>query len=213
MTLRPPDGLWSAKGTLLMLAALLGPTLASLALAHDGGFVASLTASRTILVSCGALIAAGLLIGHARLAGNDHSLWLATTLGVFAISGLARGGYALTHPAEVELQSATILAGVVGVTAALTAMLYVGGRWGGDLSPLLVCAPLCAALLGGQQLVIMRGPTFDQALVPVLTVLLVFLLLAFAGVVQGLSALPQWARDRFSVAACLAVAGGLVVHP
>jgi signal transduction histidine kinase len=213
MTLRPPDGLWSVKGTLLLLAALLGPTLASLALVHDGGFAASLAASRTILVSCGALVATGLLVGHARLAGNDHSLWLATALGVFAVSGLARGGYGLTHPAEVESRTATILVGVLCVTTALTAMLYVGSRWGGDLNPLLVGVPLGAALLGAQQLVLTGGPWVDRDLVPALTLLLVLAVLGFAGVVQRLSALPHWARDRFSVAGCLAVGGGLVLLP
>jgi signal transduction histidine kinase len=213
LTLRPPAGLWSAKGTLLVLAALLGPTLASLALVHSAGFAATVTASRAILVSSGALVAAGLLVGHARLAGNDHSLWLATASGVFAVSGLARGGYGLTHPAEVEARTATILVGVLAVTTALTVMLYCGRRWGGDLNPLVVAAPLTVALLVAQQLAMAAGPGLDHDLVPVLAVLLVVAVLGFAAVVQGLDALPHWVRDRVSVAVCLGVAGGLVLLP
>ena len=213
MSLRPPDGLWSAKGTLLVLTALLGPTLASLALVHNGGFAATLIASRTILVSCGALIAAGLLIGQARLAGNDHSLWLATAFGVLAVSGLARGGYGLTHPAEAAARTATILAGVVGLVVVLTAMLFCGRRWGGTLNPLAIGAPLGAALVVTQQAVILGGPVLDRRLVPVLTGVLVLAVLGFAAVVQGLTALPRWARNRFSVAVCLAVAGRLVLLP
>jgi signal transduction histidine kinase len=213
MTLRPPEGLWSAKGTLLVLAALLGPTLASLALVHSGGFVATLTASRTILVSSGALVAAGLLVGHARLAGNDHSLWLGTALGVFAVTGLARGGYGLTHPDELEARTATILVGVGAVTAALTVMLYCGRRWGGDLNPLVVAVPLGVALVVAQQLVMSAGSGLDRELVPALAVLLFVAVLGFAAVVQGLDALPHWARDRVSVAVLLGVAGGLVLLP
>jgi signal transduction histidine kinase len=213
MSLRPPDGLWSARGTLLVLAALLGPTLASLALVHNGGFTATLIASRTILVSCGALVAAGLLIGHARLAGNDHSLWLATALGVLAVSGLARGGYGLTHPAEAASRTATILVGVVGLNVVLTVMLFCGKRWGADLNPLVVGAPCGAALLVAQEAVILGAPELDRQLVPALTVVLVLAVLGFAAVVQGLTALPRWARNRFSVAVCLGVAGRLVLLP
>jgi signal transduction histidine kinase len=213
MSLRPPDGLWSARGTLLLLAALLGPTLASLALVHDGGLAATLIASRTILVSCGALVAAGLLIGHARLAGNDHSLWLATALGVLAVSGLARGGYGLTHPAAAASRPATILVGVIGVVVVLTFMLFCGRRWGGALNPLVVGAPLGATLVVLQQAVIVSGPELDRRLVPVLTAVLVVAVLGFAVVVQGLTALPRWARNRFSVAVCLAAAGRLVLLP
>jgi signal transduction histidine kinase len=213
MTLRPPDGLWSVKGTLLVLAALLGPTLACLALVHNGGLAATLIASRTILVSCAALVASGLLIGHARLAGNDDSLWLATALGVLAVSGLARGGYGLTHPAEAASRTATILVGVVGLNVVLTVLLFCGRRWGADLNPLVVGAPLGAALVIAQQAVILGGPELDRQLVPALTVVLVLAVLGFAALVQGLTALPRWARNRFSVAVCLGVAGRLVLLP
>jgi len=213
MSLRPPDGLWSVKGTLLVLAALLGPTLASLALVHNGGFAATLIASRTILVSCGALVASGLLIGHARLAGNDHSLWLATALGVLAVSGLARGGYALTHPAEAASRTATILVGVVGLNVVLTVLLFCGRRWGGGLNPLAVGAPFGAALVIAQQAVILGAPRLDPQLVPALSVVLVLVVVGFAFVVQSLTALPRWARNRFSVAVCLGVAGRLVLLP
>jgi signal transduction histidine kinase len=213
MTLRPPDGLWSVKGTLLVLGALLGPTLASLALVHDGGLVASVTASRTILVSCGALVATGLLVGHARLGGNDHSLWLATALGILGVSGLVRGGYGLTHPGAADSRSATILAGVLALNVVLSVILFCGRRWGGDLNPLLVGLPVGALLLVVQQAVIWGGPELDRRLVPPLTVVLVVAVVGFATVVQGLTALPQWARDRFSVAVCLGVAGRLLLLP
>src|SRR3954452_16804215 len=123
MTLRPPDGLWSARGTVLVLAALLGPTLGSLALVHNGDLADTLAAARTLLIACGSLVAAGLLIGHGRLAGNDHSLWLAAAVGIPAVTGMARGGYGLTHPEQLKLQSATVLAGVVVLNAVLALML------------------------------------------------------------------------------------------
>jgi signal transduction histidine kinase len=213
MSLRPPAGLWSVKGTLLVLAALLGPTLASLALVHNGGFAATLIASRTILVSCGALVAAGILVGHARLAGNDDSLWLATALGVLAVSGLARGGYGLIHPVEAASRSATILLGIAALNVVLTVLLFCGRRWGGDLNPLAVGAPFGAALLIAQQAVILGAPALDWQLVPALTVILVLTVAGFAAIVQSLTALPRWARNRFSVAVCVGVAGRLVLLP
>jgi signal transduction histidine kinase len=206
MTLRPPDGLWSARGTILVFAALVGPTLASLALVHNGDLAETLAAVRTLLVACGALVAAGLLVGHGRLAGNDQSLWLATAIGILATTALARGGYGLTHPTELKLQTATILVGVIGLNAVLAFMLLCARRWGGVLNPLVVGVPLAVMLLVGQQLVIMGGPRLDQELLPALGVLLCGSVLGLAVALQRLDTLPQWARDRFALAVCLCVA-------
>jgi len=211
MTLRPPDGLWSARGTVLVFAALVGPTLGSLALVHNGDLADTLAAARTLLIACGALVAAGLMIGHGRLAGNDQSLWLAAAFGILATTGLARGGYGLTHPAELKLQTATILVGVVGLNTVLALMLLCARRWGAVLNPLVVGVPVAVVLLVGQQLVIMGGPRLDSAFLPLLTVLLCLAVLGLAIAVQRLDTLPQWARDRFSLAVCLCVASRVIL--
>jgi len=206
MTLRPPDGLWSARATILVFAALVGPTLGSLALVHNGDLADTLAAVRTLLVACGALVAAGLLIGQGRLAGNDQSLWLATAFGILATTALARGGYGLTHPTELKLQTATILVGVIGLNAVLAFMLLCARRWGSVLNPLVVGVPLAVTVLAGQQLVIMAGPRLDEELLPALGVLLCGSVLGLAVALQRLDTLPQWARDRFALAVCLCVA-------
>jgi signal transduction histidine kinase len=211
MTLRPPDGLWSVRGTLLVFAAVVGPTLASVALVHDGDLPDTLAAARTILIACGALVATGLLVGHGRLAGNDESLWLATATGVLAATGLARGGYGLTHPQDMSADAATILLGVVGLNVVLAGILLCARRWGGALNPLVVGVPLAVALLVAQQLVITGDAHVDSALLPLITVLLCCAVLALAVAVQRLDALSSWARDRISLAICLGVASRVLL--
>jgi signal transduction histidine kinase len=84
-------------------------------------------------------------------------------------------------------------------------MLLCARRWGSVLNPLLVGVPVAVALLVGQQLVIMDGPRVDAQFLPVLTVLLCCAVLGLAIAIQRLDTLPQWARDRFSLAVCLCV--------
>jgi signal transduction histidine kinase len=211
MTLRPPDGLWSTRGTVLVFAAVVGPTLGSLALVHDGDLTDTLTAVRTLLVACGALVATGLLVGHGRLAGNDQSLWLATAVGILATTGLARGGYGLTHPADVEAHTATVLVGAVVLTAVLAAVLLCARSWGGRVNPLVVGVPLTVAVLVGQQLLMMGDRHLDAAFLPVLAVLLCLAVLGLAVAVQRLDNLPQWARDRLTLAMCLCAASRVLL--
>lgn len=193
-----------------MLAALVGPTGASLALAHSGDLFESLASARTVAVACGALVACGMLLGHARLAGNDHSQWLATALGVFAVTGLARGGYGLTHPDAVREQTATTLVGLMLLTAVLWGLLSIGAH-SRVANPLPLGIVLAVLFVTAQQVALTRGVGLDDRWAPWLVLPVVTIVVALAGAIHRLDALPVWARTRFSLALVLGTLSGVVL--
>ena len=101
MTLRPHDRQWSAKGTWVVLVALVAPTVSVLALGRRGDPVTSAAAVSTFVLGCGALLSAGLLVAHGRLAANLDSTLAGGTLGVTAVLVLV-GGPGLAHGSATE---------------------------------------------------------------------------------------------------------------
>lgn len=183
-----------------MLGVLLAPGLALLALIHDGDLHSTLSVTRSVLVACGGLLAVGLLIGHARLAGNEQSMWLASAFGVMALACLLRGGYRLIHPDETRFQHPTILLAVVGINFALLLMLVRARREPRGLNALAVALPMAMTLLVAQQIILNGGPSVVAPMTVGLSVVLCCSLLGFAVAVRWLDALPRWARDRLCVA-------------
>jgi signal transduction histidine kinase len=187
----------------LVLAALLAPTVAATWLSHEGGAAETMAAARTVLVACGALLSAGLLLAHARLAGNDHSLWLGTSLGVFAVVGLVRGGYSLTHPVSVHTQATTVLGATVALVSVLGTVIVLAAHHPRWMHPLAVGILLAVGGLVAQHVALVDGPQVSGSSVPVVSVVLCAVVVVLAHAVHRLDALPRWARDRLGVAVLL----------
>lgn len=188
------------QGTSWMLTVLLVPTLAAIWLAHESGTAETLVEARTVLVACGALISAGLLLVHARLAGNEHSQWFGTALAVFAVLGLVRGGYSLTHPVSIPAHAATILGGTLALVAVLGVLALIADRRPSWMHPLAVGIPLVVVSLTVQHVALAGRPRMSIPSAPALSLVLCGVVTLLALIVHRLDALPRWARDRLSAA-------------
>jgi signal transduction histidine kinase len=207
MNYRLPCDLWGWRGTALVLVALFTPLLAVVTLARGGDGAETAAAARAIFIGSAALASAGLLQAHGRLAGNEHSQWLSVALGILALAGLTRGGYALTHPDDVRRHGTTVM--VVSVCLMLTLVgLVLLAAQSRSVSPLVVGVPVGALLLVLQHAAVLAGPVLDARLAPVLGAILCLVTLAFALALLRLAALPDWARVRFAAATVL---GGVSV--
>jgi signal transduction histidine kinase len=207
MKYRLPCDLWGWRGTALVLVALLTPLVAVVTLAWDGDGAETAAAARAIFVGSAALAAAGLLQVHARLAANQHSQWLSVALGILALAGLTRGGYALTHPDDVRRHGTVVMVISICLMLALVGLVVLAVQ-GRSVNPMVVGVPLGSLLLVLQQAAVITGPVLDARLVPLLGALLLLATLGLAVSVLRLAALPEWARVRLAAAAVL---GGISV--
>src|SRR4051794_32051197 len=161
MTLRPPAGTSSLRSTGLLLAALVVPTALALALADEEGLAEVLPAAGTVLLTLGAVISCGLLLGHARLAGNEQTLWFGTAMAAIALTALVRSAVSLTHPVSAMPPPEAVMAGLIPLLGSF-AVVFVVARSSSRLRPLAVGLPLVVVTLVAQQVVRAVDPGIDS---------------------------------------------------
>lgn len=208
MTLRPPPGVWTARGTALLLAVLVVPTAAVVALGARGGALDTLLAARPVLLGASALVAAALLLGHGRLADHAGSRALGATAGVLALASLASGGQALLTPDAPG--PARALAVATAAVAAAALLLVLARALSGRVHPLVLGVPVAVLVAAAPPLAsTVSAETFDGAL---LAVCAAFCLATAALVVlvQHDTELPRWVRDRGAVGLLLVAGGDLL---
>jgi signal transduction histidine kinase len=107
--LTTPWGVWTWRGTALVVVLMLAPLLATLGLgAHGDGFTTALHA-RGLLVGT-VLLAAGVLLHlHWRITANTTTGWLALLLAVAAVPAVTLGAFTLAHPRAVQAQAAWLV--------------------------------------------------------------------------------------------------------
>jgi signal transduction histidine kinase len=200
-TLRIPRGVWTWRGTALVLVLILAPLLATLTLVPDTDVLSTASSARSLVVGTATLAAGVFLYLHWRITTNDTSGWLSLLLAVAAAPGLALGAFSLTHPEEVTAQAGWLfvfrVAIVLGlITAALASRLV---RLPSD--PLAIGLVVGLAVACVRHVLLVQAPPLSTP--PVLDVVrivvLVGLAITLSVVVFRLENLPRWARARVAV--------------
>lgn len=208
MTLRPPPGVWTARGTALLLPVLVVPTAAVVALGARGGPLETLLAARPVLLGAAGLVAAVLLSGHGRLADHAGSRALGSAAGVLGLAFLASGGHALARPDQPAPGRA--LAVTTGTLVAASLLLVLTRALSGRVHPLVLGAPAGVLVAVAAPLASRLDPgVFDGALLAVCAAYLLATA-TLVVLVQHDTELPRWVRDRGSAGLLLATGGDLL---
>ena len=217
--LRIPLGVWTWRGTALVLALMLAPLLATLTLVPDGDVLATASQARSLLVGTACLAAGVFLYLHWRITADETSAWLALLLAVAAMPGMALGAFSLTHLETLERQSgwlfafqAAILLGLFGTL--LASRLF---RLRGD--PLAIGLVLGMAIASARHVVLVEAPPLpspaDHDLIRI--AVLAVLTCTLAASIFLLEALPRWVRARVAAGTLLlglgSAVGGMVALP
>lgn len=194
-------------GIALLIVLPLG---AVLGLAHGPDLADTLSTARTIALCFAALVAAGLVYAHGRVATNEQSEWLGVALGVPAAVTLARTGHALTQPDDLPEHAGDVLALstlVLGVSALLVAAAV---RNPTRLRPLAAALPPLLVALVAQQLLLPARPLLGSGTTPAIAAAHVVASIGLAVLIGGLDALPRWVRRRLGASVALAGAATAV---
>jgi signal transduction histidine kinase len=210
-----PRGVWSWKGTVLVLVMVAAPQLVAMALSGDAwhlGRAAALSGLVTFPVLLGAAV---LLYFHWRITGGAKTSWLACGLTAIAVQGIALEGLRLATPDAIAARPGWMMIVDLAFAATVLIMLTVAERHELPYDP--VGTGLTAGLLftavryGLAQEVAPLGVTTEVLLSWSLILLAVNLLIAHA--VFHLSGVPAWARARLALAFVLLSLSHLVTYP
>jgi signal transduction histidine kinase len=217
--LRIPLGVWSWRGTALVLALVLAPLLTMLTLVPAGDVITTAAHARGLLVGTATLAAGAFLYLHWRITSHETSGWLALLLAVAAMPAMALGAFSLTHLETVEEQAGWVFAFRVAILLGLFGTV-LASRWvslRGD--PLAIGLVAGLAIASARHLVLVEAPPLpspaghDLIRITVLAALICGL----AASVFQLEEFPRWARGRVVAGMLLlglgSAVGGIVALP
>jgi signal transduction histidine kinase len=217
--LKIPLGVWTWRGTALVLALMLGPLLATLTLVPDGDVLSTASQARSLLVGTACLAAGVFLYLHWRITADETTAWLALLLAVVAMPGMALGAFSLTHLETLERQSGWLFAFQAAILLALFGTLLASRlfRLRGD--PLAIGLVLGMAIASARHVVLVEAPSLpspaDHDLIRI--AVLGVLTCTLAASIFLLEALPRWVRARVAAATLLlglgSAVGGMLALP
>jgi signal transduction histidine kinase len=210
--LRIPSGVWTWRGTALVLVLMLAPLLATLTLVPDTDLLTTASDARGLLVGTATLAAGVFMYLHWRITANETTGWLALLLSVVAMPGLALGAFSLTHPETVETQAGWLFAFRVAILLGLLGTVLATRlvRLHGD--PLAIGLVVGLGVACAQHLVLVEAPALPSLAHHdvIRIVVLAVLAGALAGALFRLEQFPRWARDRVAVGILALVPGAAV---
>jgi signal transduction histidine kinase len=200
-----PRGVWTWRGTALVLVMVTVPQLITIAVSHETRNLTEAALLSGLVTFPVVLGAAVLIYFHWRIAGGTEIAWLACCLTAFAVQGISLEGLRLAVPDRIEARAGWMMIVDISFAAVLLLIVILAERVELPFDPVAAGITLGLVVTGARYALAVGGPpltTPPEVLVSwSLGLFAIYLLIAYA--VFHLSGIPAWARARLALAAIL----------
>lgn len=211
-SLRVPGGVWTWRGTSLVLVLILVPLGAALGLGPDVDVVASSAGALNLVIGTALVAGAVFLYLHWRITSSEPSGWVTLVLAWAAVPRLAMGGFSLTHAELAERQTSWLLLFRVVLVLLLTGTVLISRRVRLRVDPLAAGLLAGLAYAGVRHLVLLKAAPLGSSSAddPMVILLRGLFALGLGIAVLQLVELPAWIRYRVAAGLTLLGVGSAV---